>query len=130
MYEMKEEYYIGVKEIDEEHTHLFELAEEVYQLMKNDFIPDKYDHIVATIEELRNYTKTHFKHEEEYMEKIQYKRLFTQKIQHQQFADKLDSLNLEEIDENQDAAIQDILDFLTDWLVHHILEVDMLIAEK
>ena len=33
MYEMKPEYYTGIKAIDQEHTRLFELAQETYELM-------------------------------------------------------------------------------------------------
>ena len=70
MYEMKEEYYTGIPQIDAEHKRLFEIAESAYELRRNEFIPDKYDNIRDLLEELREYTKEHFKHEEEYMEKM------------------------------------------------------------
>ena len=41
MYEMKPEYYTGIAQIDEEHKKLFEIADEAYELYKNEFIPDK-----------------------------------------------------------------------------------------
>ena len=65
------------------------------------------------------------------MESINYKRIFTQKVQHQAFIDKLDDIDLDSIDagQDQDRAIEDILTFLTDWLIHHILEVDTLIGK-
>ena len=131
MYEMKPEYFTGITLIDEEHKQLFAYANEAYDLLQEEFIPDKYDRIVAILQELRNYTKKHFSDEEAYMESIQYKRIFTQKIQHQEFIDKLDSIDMESIDagEDQDGAIGDILTFLTDWLVHHILELDTLIGK-
>lgn len=130
MYELKDEYLVGIEMIDNEHRKLFEIAENVYQLLHNDFLPDKFDNIRQVLEELRDYTHTHFSHEEAYMESIQYKKLFTQKIQHQQFIDKLDAIDLDEIDENQENAIQDILTFLTDWLYHHILETDKQIGQE
>ncbi len=60
------------------------------------------------------------------MESINYKKIFTQKIQHQEFISKLDEfIDHHEADaENQDEQIMDILNFLTDWLVNHILHVD------
>ena len=70
MYEMKPEYYTGIAQIDEEHKKLFEIADEAYELYKNEFIPDKYDHIAKILNELRDYTKIHFQHEEEYMKSI------------------------------------------------------------
>ncbi len=129
MYEMKEEYYTGIPQIDEEHERLFEIAEEAYELRQNEMIPDKYDNIRDILMELRDYTKVHFQHEEEYMESIQYKKMFTQKIQHQAFCDKLDELHLEDIDENSDEMIDNILEFLTNWLVDHILYTDKQIEE-
>ena len=78
MYEMKEEYFTGIEEIDNEHSRLFEIAEEAYQLHKNEFIPDKYDQIKKILKELRDYAQMHFEHEEAYMESIQYKKMFTQ----------------------------------------------------
>ena len=131
MYEMKPEYDTDIPFVDEEHKKLFAYANEAYELLHDEFIPDKYDRIVAILTELRDYTKQHFSHEEAYMESIQYKRIFTQKIQHQEFIDKLDSIDMESIDagEDQDGAIGDILTFLTDWLVHHILELDTLIGK-
>ena len=106
MYEMKPEYFTGITLIDEEHKQLFAYANEAYDLLQEEFIPDKYDRIVAILQELRNYTKKHFSDEEAYMESIQYKRIFTQKIQHQEFIDKLDNIDIDSIEagENQVAA--------------------------
>lgn len=128
MYEMKDEYLTGIEAIDKEHRRLFEIAEELYQLCQNELVYDKYDQLVAVFNELKDYTHLHFAHEEEYMESIQYKKLFTQKIQHNAFCEKLDSLSLDEMDENQSKTIEDLLTFVTDWLVHHILETDKQIA--
>lgn len=130
MYEMKEEYLTGIESIDNEHKVLFEIADEIYQLCINEFVPDKYDHIVNLLQKLKNYTAVHFQHEEEYMESINYKRMFTQKIQHDNFKRKLETMDLEIIDDNQEKAIEELLQFVTDWLVEHILETDKRIAEE
>ncbi len=124
MYEMKDEYLTGIEQIDKEHRRLFGIAEELYQLSKEEFVPDKYDNIRNLLDELREYTKTHFKHEEEYMESIGYKRMFMQKVQHDTFCKQLDEWELEDIDEHQDETIENILSHVTDWLINHILEQD------
>lgn len=129
MYELKDEYLVGIESIDNEHKVLFEIADEIYQLSVNEFVPDKYDNIADLIQRLKDYTKMHFEHEEAYMESIQYKKMFTQKVQHDQFKRKLEEMDLDSIDENQDEAIQDLLKFVTDWLVEHIIETDKKIAE-
>ena len=69
---MKPEYYIGIDMIDEEHKQLFKYADEAYELLHNEFTPDKYDRIDIILENLRNYTVKHFSDEEQYMESINY----------------------------------------------------------
>ena len=81
MYEMKPEYYIGIDMIDEEHKQLFKYADEAYELLLDEFTPDKYDRLIY-IRKI-NYTVKHFSDEEQYMESINYKKIFTQKVQHQ-----------------------------------------------
>lgn len=126
MFEMKPEYYIGIKMIDEQHNQLFTYADEAYELLNDEFTPDKYDKIDILLEKLYDYTLKHLADEEAYMESIHYNKLFTQKVQHQAFIEKLDefmeSHNKEE--ENQDEQIMKILTYLTEWLVNHILHVD------
>lgn len=124
MYELKDEYLTGIEEIDKEHRKLFEIAENLYQVLHAEFVPDKFDHIKQVLDELTEYTETHFANEEAYMESIQYKKIFTQKMEHQSFIDKLEEIDLEVMDENQEETIQEILTFLTDWLYRHILELD------
>lgn len=124
MYEFKDEYLTGIPQIDEEHKRLFELAEEIYVLKNDEFIPDKYDNIRHILEELKNYTLTHFIHEEEYMESIGYKQLFSQKMQHNQLRNTISEWNINDIDENQDEMIDEILKVVTEWLADHILYLD------
>ena len=132
MFEMKPEYYIGIKMIDEQHNQLFTYADEAYELLNDEFTADKYDRIDILLEKLYDYTVKHLADEEAYMESIHYNKLFTQKVQHQAFIEKLDefmeSHNKEE--ENQDEQIMKILTYLTEWLVNHILYVDGQIPQE
>ncbi|MFR1709774.1 MAG: bacteriohemerythrin [Clostridium sp.] len=129
MYEMKEEFKTGIEIIDNEHKMLFEIADKIYMLLKNEFIIDKYDRIVDLIEELKGYAALHFKDEEAYMESINYKKMFTQKIDHDNFIKKLNEIDLNELDANQEEYILELLEFVNTWLVTHILEKDKLIAQ-
>jgi hemerythrin len=129
MYEMKPEYYTGIEFIDEEHTKLFAIANECYDLLTNQFIEDKYDYILNVINDLKEYTKYHFNHEEEYMISIGCKKLLSQKVEHNDFIEKINSINYEHIDANQKDALLKLLDFLTTWLVEHILKQDTLIGK-
>ncbi len=129
MYEMKEEFKTGIELIDNEHKMLFDIADRIYMLINNEFIIDKYDKIVNLIEELKDYAAFHFKDEEAYMESINYKKMFTQKIDHENFIKKLNEIDLNKLDENQDKYILDLLEFVNQWLVTHILEKDKLISQ-
>lgn len=129
MYEFKEEFLTGIEQIDTEHRNLFEIADRLYTLKHEEFIPDKYDNIREILSELKDYTMTHFEHEEAYMASIGYKRMFTQKSQHDALRELINDWDLDAIDENQDEAIDEILNTITDWLVNHILNEDKLIGK-
>jgi hemerythrin len=130
MYEFKEEFKTGITGIDAEHKKLFEIADRAYETLMNDFIPDKYDYIVEILKELKDYAATHFKHEEEYMMSIHYRKLISQKTEHNEFIEKISGYDLNQLDENQKDAILEILDFLNDWLINHILKSDKQIGEQ
>lgn len=129
MYEFKEEFLTGIEQIDNEHRKLFEIADELYELKHAEFIPDKYDNIREILGQLKDYTLIHFEHEEEYMKSINYKRMFTQKSQHDALKEMIGEWDLDAIDENQDEAIEEMLQVVTDWLVNHILNQDKLIGK-
>ena len=129
MYEIKEEFLTGIEMIDREHKRLFEIAENLYQLKCREYVTDKYDHIREILTELRDYTMTHFEHEEAYMKSISYKRMFSQLSQHDALRETICGWDLDAIDENQDEAIGDMLNLITEWLVNHILNEDKKIGK-
>lgn len=128
-YEFTEEYYTGIKDIDEQHAKLFDIVNKTYDLLLDKFKIDKYDEIAALLEELRDYTKYHFNFEEEYMKSINYPKRFSQLHQHTQFVNKLESYDLKDIDDAQHDSILEILDFLANWLLVHIKGMDKKIPQ-
>jgi hemerythrin len=128
MYEMKDEYYIGVEKIDMQHTELFHIADEAYMLLKENFVADKFDNIVAIIVRLKEYAIGHFADEEAYMLSIGYKKFLSHKTEHDDFIEKVNGIDFGSMDHNQTETLLDIMEFLNDWLVHHILEKDKLIV--
>ena len=117
-YEFTDDFLTGIEFIDKQHARLFELA-----------VTDKYDHIVDVLAELRDYTKTHFADEEEFMKGINFQYIWSEKHQHLTFIAKLDSIDLDKIDEDQQAHILEVLDFLAHWLTGHIKGPDVRIGE-
>ncbi|WP_234118724.1 bacteriohemerythrin [Clostridium hydrogenum] len=129
MIKWNSEYVIGIDKIDEQHKKLFEIANKAYDLLKDEFSIDKYDKIVAIIKELQDYTKYHFKFEEDYMASIGYRKFFAQKVAHDDFIKKIYSIDLKKIDSNQDKAIIKLLDFVVEWIGEHIKEEDSQIGK-
>ena len=119
-----DEYRIGVEIIDEEHEELFRIIKRANDLITAELLHDKYDEIMGVLGELRNYTVQHFNDEEEYMESINYEGLEIQKKTHEMFVDKLNEINLEDLDDNQQQYLVELVDFLLMWLVNHILKMD------
>lgn len=129
MIKWKDEYSIGIKLIDVQHKHIFEIGNNAYELLKNDLSLDKYSKIIQVVEDLRQYTKYHFKCEEEYMLKIHYENYDNQKMEHDNFIKKIYSFNVNKLDQSQDKYIEGLLYLIIDWILKHILQKDKLIKE-
>lgn len=124
MFEWKDSYNTGIQFIDEQHKKLFFIAENIYKLLQDKDIFDKYDKIIVLIDELKDYTAFHFKNEEDYMQSIKYKKFFTQKVQHDFFIEKLNNIDIYSIDDDQDEYLRKMLADVSSWIIDHILERD------
>ncbi|TGY95505.1 bacteriohemerythrin [Petralouisia muris] len=125
-----EKYMTGIPLIDGEHETLFEIIGDADKLVKAELLHDKYDEIVGILEKLKNYTSEHFQDEEEFMESIQYSGIGAQKMAHQAFISKLEEIDLDQVDQNQQEYLEELVEFLFGWLSNHILKSDKLIAES
>ena len=130
MLSFSNDYLIGVDMIDQEHRRLFEILGELNELNSDEFMYDKYDAILNVLEELKDYTVKHFEDEERYMKEIGYKGLEQQQKVHQAFIDKLEVINLEDLDDNQQGYIDELIDFLASWLINHIMKMDQKITAE
>ena len=130
MLQWKEEYEVGVAEIDEQHQKLIDIANRVYELMRNELALDKYDQIVEILQELKEYTVYHFHFEEGLMQKARYKKRFSHKILHQNFLAQVEAVDLSAVDENQDAYLVQIMDFIANWLIEHIIGEDKKVGQS
>lgn len=122
--EFTEEYLTGVELIDREHETLFGIVDRANRLVRSFDETSGYDKITQILGELRDYTRDHFRDEEEYMESIRYEGLKAQKRAHEAFIDKLDNIDLNEVDEDPGKYLQELIEFLLGWLINHILYTD------
>jgi len=124
----KDDYAIGVALIDEQHKHLFQIGNSIYTLLEDKVLIDKYDKIIPILQDLKEYTKYHFQTEEEYMIQSRYPKFLTHKVDHDDFINKIEEVELTDIDADQEKYIREILVFVFDWILEHILKNDKLIT--
>jgi len=127
MFGWKEEYSTGIPIIDEQHKKLFQIADKIHTTLDDELAVDKYDKIVELVEELKDYTVFHFKTEEDYMLSIGYRKYFSHKVEHNDFVEKINSIDYTQLDKDQDAYLRDILTFVVEWISNHILKNDKMI---
>ena len=120
----------GIPMIDEEHKALFDIIGKIYKAIEVELVHDKFDLILDILDELKEYTSVHFADEENYMKEIGYEGLAQQQILHEKFVETLNEVNLDEVDDNQVEYLYEVLNFLQNWLVNHILKVDKLIPQQ
>lgn len=120
----------GIPMIDEEHKTLFDIIGKIYKAIEADLVHDKFDLILDILDELKEYTIVHFADEENYMKEIGYEGLSQQVILHEKFIETLNEVNLDHVDDNQEEYLYEVLNFLQNWLVNHILKVDKLIPQQ
>lgn len=130
MYKWDNGYKLGLPKIDEQHKKLFDLAEELYILFRDEFCIDKYDKIIEKINGLKEYTIFHFNTEEAYMQEIGYKKYLSHKVDHDDFIKTVNNIDMDMIDEGHDDFILELLKFVTTWISDHILQKDALIINK
>lgn len=111
---------IGIHEIDNHHRHLMALLNTVY----DGFIQQKADLELAKIfAELTAYGQYHFSMEEAVMREHGYPGYVLHKIRHDQFIERLKSLQ-ESFANGRRQLSFELLTFLNTWLLSHILDAD------
>lgn len=120
----------GIAIVDEEHKVLFDIIGKIYTAIDAELVHDKFDLILDILDELKEYTRVHFADEEKYMKEINYSGLAQQQLLHEKFIETLNSVNLDDVDDNQEEYLFEVLNFLQNWLINHILKVDKLIPQN
>ncbi len=128
--EFMDEYCTGIAFIDEEHRELFRITDRANKFLQNEFTYDVYDGIMDILLELRDYTKRHFKDEEDYMERIHYEGLPAQRRAHGSFIERIEGIDLNTVDGDPKLYLQSLIEFLLGWLINHILYTDKKIPKE
>jgi Amt family ammonium transporter len=119
-FEWREEFTLHVPEMDKEHKNLFKIIGEIVDAMKSGLGKGA---IEDAFQGLLDYTVNHFQDEEELMERYGYPHLEEHKKIHGLFKQKVLAYK-EELFQKDSFNAKDFQNFISAWLINHILEVD------
>jgi len=110
----------GVGAMNEEHKHLIGIMNKLHDQFeaKKDF-----NTLIATFNDLANYTVKHFDDEEKYMASINYPKLETHRGVHKNLLNQVMGFKKSFIAKQEISP--DIFPFLKTWLVSHIKGIDV-----
>ena len=118
-FEWKDEYSVNVKILDEQHKQLFKTVDSLYQSILEKKEKEKLSEI---FEQLNKYAQYHFSTEEKYFKEFNYEEADAHIALHEKFKKNISEMEAKINDENFNTF--DLLDFLEDWWVSHILNAD------
>ncbi len=118
-------YSIGMSEIDDQHQVLFDIINHLWEEVVS---RSKGDKVLRTIEELEHYTMTHFTAEESFMRSHNYSNFDTHKKQHDGFIGRLRQ-ERDAVEAGATVSL-DMINFLKDWLINHIMVQDKTYAAE
>lgn len=117
---------VGIDSVDSQHQQLVNLINRLDEVVA---LGEDHQTLLETIKQLVDYTVYHFRHEEDLMQQAEFNpEMFARhRQQHQEFVDKMLQV---QTDAQLDASIisKDLLNFLVDWLCHHTLKTDKMMA--
>lgn len=116
---------LGFRIMDSDHKKLVEIVNKIHQLSAQPTTPAV---ALAGLDELINFTKTHFTHEETLMRKTAYPQFIPHKIEHDRLLSQIDDLR-KRFEAGQVGLSQDTVVYLRTWLCDHIIKVDRFLAE-
>jgi len=113
---------IGVKSIDDDHKNLLNIINEFSQAIDNNTNNEEFEKI---FDELNIYVNGHLRREEALIKKSGYKDFDNHQSQHRSFANKIPEIKNRFFSTNDYFDKKDIVVFLIDWLINHIINEDM-----
>lgn len=114
-------YATGIRIIDDEHQHLFTLINKLAATRGGTASHETVQEVVLG---LRDYVRTHFVVEEELMRVYKYPGYEAHKKLHKEFFDKVEQLYQDTLS-GELIVMNFLVDFIKNWLVEHVLKVDM-----
>ncbi|MBU0482296.1 MAG: bacteriohemerythrin [Proteobacteria bacterium] len=118
--EWYDNYNIGIKLIDEQHRELVTMVSKLQKALSTDA---ERSQTGETIKFLVDYTRTHFADEESLMNQIGYPDLEQHRRIHKKLIGDITEI-LIRLKKGKSFNAMELIDFLTEWLMHHITQED------
>lgn len=117
---------VNIEIIDKQHRKLIDMLNEFYENFQNKTVKEK---IVEVVRKMNDYTRTHFKTEEEFLKQNNYPFIDAHKEEHKEFINKVADLEAK-LASGQMVITLEVTNFLRQWWRDHILEEDMKYAVR
>ncbi|MES9966587.1 MAG: bacteriohemerythrin [Sedimenticola sp.] len=115
-----DEYSVGIQAIDDDHKKLLSLINNL-QAAVHYHTGDEFEK--NALDELVDYTRFHFKREEELMEKHQFPEYESHRLEHEAMIEKVGGF-IDEYQQKGHEALEGVADYLKEWLINHINGTD------
>ncbi len=118
--EWQDDYSVGIDSIDQQHKKLLNLINQL-QTAVDYSTGEQFER--EALDELVDYTKTHFTYEEGLMRDNDYPDFEAHKLQHEKMFNTVREV-LSEYEKDHETAMSNAAEFLKDWLINHINGTD------
>jgi hemerythrin len=116
----KENFSVHFEKLDEHHKRFVGIINRLYDSVMT---AETLDAVPPIIDELIQYSSYHFSAEEQFMRDTAYQGLDEHMAKHRMYLDKISELQRVKLDDQRELA-RELIIFLGDWLLHHILDED------
>jgi hemerythrin len=113
-------YSVNVKRCDEQHQKLFALMNQLHDAMR---VGAGGSVVQKVVQELNDYTISHFAAEELLLERFGYPGLAEHREEHKRFVAKVNQFR-DDLEQGGGTSSVAVLEFLKDWLARHIKQTD------
>ena len=116
----KDEYSVGIEEIDEQHRYFITLLNDLYDAVCSN---RGRQELKDLFQKLSDYAEKHFATEEKYFDEFHYEGAAEHKMKHQEMRDEIKKIKNQE-EGNEIDFYGNIVYFLKDWLEDHLEKMD------
>jgi len=118
--EWKEEYSVGIQEIDDQHKYFISLLNDLYSAIAAN---KGREELKLLFQYVSDYAEKHFATEEKYFEEFNYEGAEDHKEKHQQMRDEIK--RIESMEDGKEIDFYgNLVYFLKDWLEDHLAQMD------